>query len=202
VPALRGRAGLPARHAEAGRTRRRRGARQPPCPERQAAGARAKLRRAMTGLMHDQAASVVRERDRRRLRAMAGVLCLGGLLVGGVLGYVWLHVQRVRVSYELEDLRSLRADVEEQNKKLRLELSSLRSLARVDSAARRLGLTEPARDQVRLAREVLTAASPGDVAAAAPLPPAGPGARPARGLSRRGGPPRPAGNGGPAPPRS
>ncbi len=110
----------------------------------------------MTGLMHDQTSSVIRERDHRRLRAMAGVLCLGGLLVGGVLGYVWLHVQRVRVSYELEDLRSLRAEVEEQNKKLRLELSSLRSFARVDSAARRLGLTEPARDQVRLAREFVT----------------------------------------------
>jgi cell division protein FtsL len=87
---------------------------------------------------------------------MAGVLCLGGLLVGGVLGYVWLQVQRVRVSYELEDLRALRADVEEQNKKLRLELSSLRSFARVDSAARRLGLTEPGRDQVRLAREFVS----------------------------------------------
>lgn len=107
-------------------------------------------------LMHDQAASVIRERDRRRLRAMAGVLCLGGLLVGGVLGYVWLQVQRVRVSYELEDLRAVRADVEEQNRRLRLELSSLRSFARVDSAARRLGLTEPARGQVRLAREFVT----------------------------------------------
>ena len=114
-------------------------------------------------LMHDQASSVVRERDRRRLRAMAGVLGLGGLLVFAVLGYVWLHVQRVRVSYELEDLRALRTDVEEQNKKLRLELSSLRSFARVDSAARRLGLTEPARDQVRLAREFV----PGGGAAAA-----------------------------------
>ncbi len=121
----------------------------------------------MTGqLMHDQASSVIRERDRRRLRAMAGVLCLGGLLVGGVLGYVWLHVHRVRVSYELEDLRSLRAEVEEQNKKLRLELSSLRSFARVDSAARRLGLTEPARDQVRLAREYLTADTPSPMAGA------------------------------------
>lgn len=107
-------------------------------------------------LMHDQASSVVRERDHRRLRAMAGVLCLGGLLVFAVLGYVWLHVQRVRVSYELEDLRALRTDVEEQNKKLRLELSSLRSFARVDSAARQLGLMEPARNQVRLAREFVS----------------------------------------------
>jgi cell division protein FtsL len=106
--------------------------------------------------MHDQAGSVIRERDRRRLRAMAGALCLGGLLVGGVLGYVWLQVQRVRVSYELEDLRALRTDVEEQNRRLRLELSSLRSFARVDSAARRLGLIDPARDQVRLAREFVT----------------------------------------------
>jgi cell division protein FtsL len=106
--------------------------------------------------MHDQNSSLVRERDCRRLRAMGAALALGGLLVGGVLGYVWLQVQRVRVTYELEDLRALRGDVEEQNRKLRLELSSLRSFARVESEARRLGLTEPARDQVRLAREFFT----------------------------------------------
>ena len=109
----------------------------------------------MTRLMRDQAASVVRERDGRRIRAMGGVLCLGCALVGGVLGHVWLQVQRVRISYELEDLRNLRAEVEQQNKKLRLELASLRSFARVDSAARRLGLTQPASDQVRLAREFI-----------------------------------------------
>lgn len=107
----------------------------------------------MRRLIQDQTSSVVRERDRRRIRAMAGVLYLAAVLVGGVLGYVWLQVQRVRVSYELEDLRSLRTEVEEQNRKLHVELASLRSYARVDSAARRLGLTQPARDQVRLARE-------------------------------------------------
>src|SRR3989304_6369812 len=100
----------------------------------------------MTGqIMHDQAASVIRERDRRRLRAVAGVLCLGGLRVGGVLGSVWFHRQRVRVSYELEDLRALRADVEEQNKKLRLEISSLRSFARVDAAGGGRRRAAPAR---------------------------------------------------------
>ncbi|MBI3456011.1 MAG: cell division protein FtsL [Candidatus Rokubacteria bacterium] len=106
--------------------------------------------------MDDQVGSLVRECDRGRLRAMAGALCLGGFLVGGVLGYVWLQVQRVRVSYELEDLRAVRTDLDEQNKKLRLEFLSLRSFARVDSAARRLGLTEPAPDQVRLAREFVS----------------------------------------------
>ena len=120
----------------------------------------------MTRFMRDQAATVVRERDRGRLRAMAGVLCLSGLLVAGVLGYVWLQVQRVRITYELEGLRALRTQAEEQSRKLALELASLRAFARVDSAARRLGLTEPTPDQVRLAREfVPPQAEPGDVAA-------------------------------------
>lgn len=127
----------------------------------------------MTNVMANQAASVVRERDRGRLWAMAATLGLGGVLVGAVLGYVWFQVQGVRLSYELEDLRSLRGDVEEQNRKLRLELATLSSLARVESTARRLGLTEPAHDQVRLAREfvlddgqsvVRTAAESGTVA--------------------------------------
>ena len=112
----------------------------------------------MTRLMRDQTSAVVRERDRRRIRAMAGILYLGWVLVGGVLGYVWIQLQSVRLSYELEDLRSLRLEVQEQNRKLHLEVASLRSFSRVDSAARRLGLTQPTRDQIRLAREFATPA--------------------------------------------
>ncbi|HWC04186.1 MAG TPA: cell division protein FtsL [Methylomirabilota bacterium] len=107
----------------------------------------------MKRLIQDQSSMIVRERDRRRLRAMAGMLCLGCVLVGGVLGYVWLQVQRVRVSYGIEALRTTRTRLDEQNRKLQLELASLRAFARVDSAARRLGMTPPAPDQVRLARE-------------------------------------------------
>jgi cell division protein FtsL len=107
----------------------------------------------MTRLIQDQSSTVVRERDRRRLRAMAGMLCLGCVVVGAVLGYVWLQVQRVRVSYGIESLRASRTRLEAQNRKLQLEIASLRAFARVDSAARRLGLTPPGPDQVRLARE-------------------------------------------------
>jgi cell division protein FtsL len=115
----------------------------------------------MTRLIQDQSSTVVRERDRRRLRAMAGVLCLGGVLVAAVLGYVWLQVQRVRVSYEIEALRGARTRLEEQHRKLQLELASLRAFARVDSAARRLGLAPPAPDQIRLAREYVAPDEPG-----------------------------------------
>jgi cell division protein FtsL len=107
----------------------------------------------MTRLIQDQSTTVVRERDRRRLRAMAGTVCLGSLLVSAVLGYVWLQVQRVRVSYDTEALRGVRARLQEQNRKLQLELASLRAFARVDSAARRLGLAPPGPDQIQLARE-------------------------------------------------
>jgi len=103
----------------------------------------------MTRLTWDQTSAVVRERDGRRIRAMASVLALSGLLVVGVLGYVWLQVQRVRVTYELEGLRALRTQLDERNRKLGLELASLRAFARVDSAARKLGLTEPTKDQVQ-----------------------------------------------------
>lgn len=118
----------------------------------------------MTTLIQDQASTIVRERDRRRLRAMAGLLCLGGVLVAAVLGYVWLHVQRVRISYELETLRGARGRLEEHQRKLQLELASLRAFARVDSAARRLGLTAPTPDQVRLAREYVVAPTDGSSA--------------------------------------
>jgi cell division protein FtsL len=118
----------------------------------------------MTRLIQDQATSIVRERDRRRLRAMARILCLGCILVVAVLSYVWLHVQRVRVSYELEALRSARGRLEEQNRKLQLELASLRAFSRVDSAARRLGLTQPRPDQVRLAREYVAPEGEGTTA--------------------------------------
>src|SRR5262245_13692214 len=125
----------------------------------------------MTRLIQDQSSTVVRERDPRRLRAMAGMLCLGCVLVGAVLGYVWLQVQRVRVSYGIESLRASRARLEDQNRKLQLEVASLRAFARVDSAARRLGLAPPGPDQVRLAREYVAADGSGRSAS---LRPAGP----------------------------
>jgi cell division protein FtsL len=104
-----------------------------------------------------QAARFHRERDRRRLLAMGRTLLGAGLLVGLVLGVVGLRVQQVRLSYRLEGLRALKAELDESRSRLRVELATLRSLARIEGKARmELGMIPPARDQVRLAREFVT----------------------------------------------
>jgi len=115
-----------------------------------------------------QAARFHRESDRRRLRAMATALGCAGLLVALVLGVVGLRVQQVRMSYRLDGLRVARAELEEARSRLRVELATLRSLARIDGKARaELGMVPPGREQVQLAREFVRG---GDgVAGRAPL---------------------------------
>jgi hypothetical protein len=67
---------------------------------------------------------------------------------------VGLRVQQVRLSYRLDALRGGRAEVEELNRRLRVEMAMLKSLSRIEGKARtELGMVAPARDQVRLARE-------------------------------------------------
>lgn len=95
-----------------------------------------------------------RQSDRRRLRSMATAVLGAGLVVALVLGVVGLRVQQVRMSYRLDALRNGRAEIEETNRRLRVEMATLKSLSRIEGKARtELGMVAPARDQVRLARE-------------------------------------------------
>ena len=92
--------------------------------------------------------------DRRRLRSMATAVVGAGLAVVLVLGVVGLRVQQVRLSYRLDALRQGRAELEETNRRLRVEMATLKSLSRIEGKARgELGMVAPGRDQVRLARE-------------------------------------------------
>jgi cell division protein FtsL len=102
----------------------------------------------------DQSARLVREPDRRLLRTMGAAVALSGCLVAAVLGVVGLRVSQVRLSYRLEQLRDARVKVEAVNRQLRVELATLRALARVEAKARgELGMQRPSREQVRMARE-------------------------------------------------
>ena len=95
-----------------------------------------------------------RPSDRRRLRSMANAVMAAGLGVLLVLGVVALRVQQVRLSYRLDALRQSRAEIEEINRRLRVETATLKSLSRIEGKARgELGMVPPARDQVRLERE-------------------------------------------------
>jgi cell division protein FtsL len=112
-----------------------------------------------------QVAHFHRESDRKRLRAMLAGVAAAGVVVALVLGLVGLRMQQVRLSYRLDSLRTAKADVEESNRRLRVEKASLQSLARIELEARaRLGMVAPTQQQVQLAREFA-----GDGTASAPL---------------------------------
>jgi len=107
-----------------------------------------------------QAARFHRETDRRLRRAMMAALACTALVVGGVVGVLAVKVHQVRLSYRMEALRHARDTAEEGVRLLRVELATLRSLARIEGKARtELGMVSPGRDQVLLAREFVTGRS-------------------------------------------
>jgi len=97
-----------------------------------------------------------REPDPRVRRSFAAALALSAVLVVVALLLVGLRVQQVHLAYRLDALRAERARSETLIRQLEIEVATLRSPVRVDQRARQLGLTAPAADQVRLAREYVT----------------------------------------------
>ena len=100
-------------------------------------GARAPARQPEAVRRHHQ-------KDRRRLRSMATAVVGAGLAVVLILGVVGLRVQQVRLSYRLDALRGSRAEAEELNRRLRVEMATLKSLSRIEGKARtELGMVAP-----------------------------------------------------------
>ena len=80
---------------------------------------------------------------------MARLLALGGLVAAVALLYAWQHFACIQLRYQLESLKSQRAQAAELNQELKLEVAGLRAPARIDQIARRqLGLTAPVAGQV------------------------------------------------------
>lgn len=77
------------------------------------------------------------------------ILLTSGILLVGLLFYVWQHIQVVRLGYQIERLRTEQVALVQDSKSLRVELSRLRSLTRVEELARRkLGMVNPVPGQV------------------------------------------------------
>ncbi len=76
-------------------------------------------------------------------------VAVGAAIAGGLLLYAWQHFECIQVRYQIEQLQSERAQTEQLNQQLHLEVATLRSPMRVDAIARnQLGLTVPVPGQV------------------------------------------------------
>jgi cell division protein FtsL len=83
------------------------------------------------------------------LRECARVVLLGGLIALGAFLYAWQHFETIQLRYQLESMRSERAQATELNQELKLEIAGLRAPERIDMIARRqLGLDAPVAGQV------------------------------------------------------
>ena len=90
---------------------------------------------------------IVREVDHQRHRELWRWMLIGGFLVGVLLFSAWQHFVLLRNSYQVEQLLRERAEQEEINRKLRLEIETLKAPQRIyEIATEKLGMVPAASD--------------------------------------------------------
>jgi cell division protein FtsL len=95
-------------------------------------------------------ARLVKEKDRARARELRRLLIHGAVIVIPLLIYVWQRVDFIRLSYRVEELASERKRLQDTNRQLTIERSSLRAPDRIERLARRqLGMVDPTPEEVR-----------------------------------------------------
>lgn len=104
----------------------------------------------LAAVRRDRASAFLKPRvDQLRRFDLLPAILLGGLVLIGVLFYVWQQIQVVRLGYQIEHLQGERNAFLRQEKELRFDLARLRSLRRVEEIARQqLGFTSPKAGQV------------------------------------------------------
>ena len=109
---------------------------------------------------------VIREVDRDQKRELIRTAGLAALVVAMLLFSAWQQFKIVRHGYGVEDLRELIAAEESAQRRLRLELETVRRPQEVESRAlRELGLVTPTADEVLVIERVRPSAPAGAVVA-------------------------------------
>ena len=104
---------------------------------------------------------IVREIDEARHRQLLQTLVIGGFLSLVILFSAWQRFSLLGHGYEMQRMQQERAEQEEINRHLRLEIETLRAPARIeDIATRRLHLVAPSRDQAIVLERVTPSAPP------------------------------------------
>ena len=100
-------------------------------------------------------AYLVRERDRRLIRELLGVVALVLVLGGGLLAYTWVHVEILRTGYRINRHETELHQLLEEERRRSLEASYLAHPQRIDDRARRdLGMRDPTMDQTLFYEEL------------------------------------------------
>jgi cell division protein FtsL len=74
-------------------------------------------------------------------------------LIGGSLFYVWSRIQVIQLGYEISNALKEERVLAELNKRLRLEIATLKSYTRIEKfAVEELRMTKPKPDQVIVIR--------------------------------------------------
>jgi hypothetical protein len=88
---------------------------------------------------------IVRERDRQRFRELLAVFFLGVPIGLFLLLFTWQNLEVIRLGRQATELQKVRKSIDEENKRLQVELDRLTALESVQKRATELGLakTEP-----------------------------------------------------------
>ena len=74
-------------------------------------------------------------------------------LIGGSLFYVWSRIQVIQLGYEISNALKAERTLTEENKKLRVEIATLKSYARIEKlAVEELRMAKPKPEQVIVIR--------------------------------------------------
>lgn len=92
---------------------------------------------------------LVRERDRRLLRELLGVLLVVLCLGGGLLAYTGIHLEVTRTGYRIDKLERELEERTREERRLRLEAAYLASPTQIEKrAVAELGMQSPDLAQV------------------------------------------------------
>lgn len=92
-------------------------------------------------------------RRRVRLRSLLLFTFVVLLVMGGALLYVWSRIQVIRFGYEISNALKEEKKLTEINKKLHLEIATLKSCARIEKfATEELRMAKPKPEQVIVIR--------------------------------------------------
>jgi len=95
---------------------------------------------------------VAKKMNRSSNRIFFFILFLG-FLIGGSLFYVWSRIQVIQIGYEISNALKEERTLAEANKRIRLEIATLKSYTRIEKiAVEELGMGKPKPDQVIVIR--------------------------------------------------